>query len=533
VTYLDGREALRLYFGGGVHLGLQGAFESFPLPEVMQLIAAGDRNGRLFIASEDDARVINFAEGRVTAVTGLARRFKLVHALLQKGLVDPMHLAERMPAGATDDDASMARMLLERSIVDGDQLDIALREQVQEALDDVFHWKVGGFLFRDSVQPAPAGRRGFAVQPLLMEALRKQDEWEELTSTFSNADAVPVFVDDAEGVASLPPGSSDAFAMLELVDGRSSVGLICRRSGFSDYRALRGLALLKHVGLIRVGGTGSTSRSAFAPTAGRSRYVPVMPRTGARALAMAIHEDPDPRELHELALSDPGIAAALLQTAQARRGASDGRTSSVGDALEAVGREAAIEVMVVAGLRGQYAAPAAAWPELWKHSLAVSEAANLVGRLLKLDEPDLERLRLAGLLHDVGCYVLRRTHPTRYRQALDEVERSGTELCGVEQRRLGNSHEHVGARALEAWGLEVELCQAVRKHHCPGSDDGELTRALQLAEALAQGHLPHHEGGPQPNLTGMVQRLFGMPGAAARALEKSFVRTCAGRAPLW
>jgi putative nucleotidyltransferase with HDIG domain len=87
------------------------------------------------------------------------------------------------------------------------------------------------------------------------------------------------------------------------------------------------------------------------------------------------------------------------------------------------------------------------------HSRRVAEYAVLIGAALRLPDEDVERLRLAGLLHDIGKIGVR-----------DEVLTRPGPLSHVEYLHV-ISHATLGAEILGAIPELAELARWIRHHH--------------------------------------------------------------------
>jgi putative nucleotidyltransferase with HDIG domain len=102
--------------------------------------------------------------------------------------------------------------------------------------------------------------------------------------------------------------------------------------------------------------------------------------------------------------------------------------------------------------------------ELWRHSLAVSVAAE--GLVHELELGAGEEIFTAALLHDVGKIVLGQFLQEGYdkvKLALDQ----GLSFLAAESIALGTTHAEIGARVLWKWALPEAMIRTVRWHHAP------------------------------------------------------------------
>jgi putative nucleotidyltransferase with HDIG domain len=123
--------------------------------------------------------------------------------------------------------------------------------------------------------------------------------------------------------------------------------------------------------------------------------------------------------------------------------------------------------------------------ELWRHSIAVSIAAENIVKTLKL--PDAEDIFTAALLHDVGKLVL----GGFVRQDLEFIEdmvSKGLTFDVAEHIILGTDHAEVGSHILKQWSFPDELVNAVCWHHNPESCESycKMSDIVHIANNLGQ-----------------------------------------------
>ncbi|WP_043793621.1 HDOD domain-containing protein [Solidesulfovibrio fructosivorans] len=124
----------------------------------------------------------------------------------------------------------------------------------------------------------------------------------------------------------------------------------------------------------------------------------------------------------------------------------------------------------------------------WKHSVGCGViASTLAGPEAGLD---VERLFVAGLLHDMGRLVLYRNVARHAAHALALARREGILLREAEKRLFGFDHATLGGMLLRKWRFPESLEKAVRHHH------GNLS----------------HMGMPMPALTHTADAMVGALG---------------------
>jgi HD-like signal output (HDOD) protein len=109
---------------------------------------------------------------------------------------------------------------------------------------------------------------------------------------------------------------------------------------------------------------------------------------------------------------------------------------------------------------------------------------------------------LAGLVHDIGYWVLIQECPHELAQAIELSRTAGLPLFECELKTTGATHAQVGAYLLGLWGLPYPIVEAVAMHHTPQavtSDGYDLLGALAISHALLAPNSAHavpvgHEG---------------------------------------
>ena len=102
----------------------------------------------------------------------------------------------------------------------------------------------------------------------------------------------------------------------------------------------------------------------------------------------------------------------------------------------------------------------------WRDAPMVGLAASMLARCAPSPiAPRPDEAYLAGLLHDIGQLVLLTNVGDKY-VAIQSAAAGGSDRLEThELRELGYTHAEVGARAIESWGYDEHLRNAVLDHH--------------------------------------------------------------------
>jgi HD-like signal output (HDOD) protein len=137
---------------------------------------------------------------------------------------------------------------------------------------------------------------------------------------------------------------------------------------------------------------------------------------------------------------------------------------------------------------------------------------------------------LAGLLHDIGYWILIQECPQELAQALEMARAETLPLAECERRTVGATHAEMGAYLLGLWGLPYPIVEAVAVHHAPASVTShgyDLVGALAVSHALLDSKHAHalddrgDEDGPDERYLSGLHAPFDLEEARRRVAESA------------
>ena len=197
---------------------------------------------------------------------------------------------------------------------------------------------------------------------------------------------------------------------------------------------------------------------------------PSMPEAAAKLLKLLDNPDATAAQIEQILRYDAGLTANLLKLTNSVYFGLPCKVGSVTQAVVLLGWKKLIQLVMASCVNAVMGKPVPGYDlpagELWRHSIAVSVAAEDLAKELKVSAP--ENIFTAALLHDVGKLVL----GGFVKEDLEEIEieaSRGISFEVAEHMVLGTDHTEVGAQILKNWSFPPALVNAVRWHHDPDS----------------------------------------------------------------
>lgn len=208
---------------------------------------------------------------------------------------------------------------------------------------------------------------------------------------------------------------------------------------------------------------------------------PSMPGAASKLLVMLDDPNTTAAQIEGVLRYDPGLTANILKLTNSAYFGIPYKISSVRQAIALLGWKKVFKLVMTSVMRAIADKPVSGYDlpagELWRHSIAVTVAAEGLAR--ELDLGVMEELFTAALLHDVGKLVLG-TFVKDQLPAIEALAAEGMPFEAAEQQVLGTDHAQIGARILKNWSFPDSVVQAVRFHHNPDA----LTPSLTLVDLV-------------------------------------------------
>jgi len=227
-------------------MAIKGSLREASLPDVLQLLAMGQKTGCLSVTDRSNFGYIYFDRGRISYASIVNRRDRLGDMLVKAAVLTQTELDAAIDVQGTQHrHKRLGEILIEQQILSREELHRYIRIQIEEAVYYLFTWTQGTFSFEADIRPDEHDVL-VSINPesLLLEGARRVDEWSLIEKKVPSFDII-FGVDDGRLAASEAQLTPLQEQLLPLIDGRRDVTSLIDASGAGEFevgKALYGLA---------------------------------------------------------------------------------------------------------------------------------------------------------------------------------------------------------------------------------------------------------------------------------------------------
>jgi len=217
---------------------------------------------------------------------------------------------------------------------------------------------------------------------------------------------------------------------------------------------------------------------------------------------LKILDDPDSgaSDLAEVVRLDVPLTARILRLANSPYYSARGGMSDIHRCIGVLGYRTIRQVAICVSVATSVVSAAAKadgqldYRELWRHSVATGAIAKQLAELVGYPEP--EEVFTAGLLHDLGKFVLEIYSPRSYGQVIKSRKTQGLTLVEAEREAFGFDHAVLGEAFGFSWRFPGVLTRCFGHHHdlprdvCTQGSEEHAVGLVALADCLSHKMVP-------------------------------------------
>ncbi|MBF0502023.1 MAG: HDOD domain-containing protein [Candidatus Riflebacteria bacterium] len=169
-------------------------------------------------------------------------------------------------------------------------------------------------------------------------------------------------------------------------------------------------------------------------------------------------------KLGEIIVKEPGLAAQILKTANSAFFMRRTQADTIQTALSVLGMEGLKQILIVnvfKGLTGYFGAQ----KEILDHGRACAHLGSHLAELGKVPKQNLGKIKLGGLLHDIGSLALVFYFPKEYAEVRNLIKTQSKRSYEAESIVFGVEHQRLGKLLAQKWGFPDYLCYIIGDHH--------------------------------------------------------------------
>jgi len=233
-------------------MALVGNIRDFGLSDFLYLVDRGYKTGCLHLKRESDAAILFFEKGKLVYAAKRAESERLDELLVRLGKATPTQLQEvqRVANGIP-----LGQAIIETNLMSRDELQKTLQAHIEEEVYSLFGWPDGEFRFDQGQQPkadAPILPTPVSVENLIMEGVRRIDEWGRIKDRIPSTDMVVKFVEQPGEKAKGISLAADEWRVCARINGRDTLAEIAQKTNMSDFDVCRIVYGFLTAGLVEV-----------------------------------------------------------------------------------------------------------------------------------------------------------------------------------------------------------------------------------------------------------------------------------------
>ncbi|MDO9391886.1 MAG: DUF4388 domain-containing protein [bacterium] len=229
---------------------MEGNVKEFGLADVIQFISTSQKTGVLLLDHHTDTASIAFANGDITAAVygRQGKQDQLQDYLFRSKKLAPDTI-QKLTQIQKDTNLGIDEVMLKEQIMTEEELFGVIAFKIQEVIDDIFTWSDAHYKFDAQADLYAKSRTKVTIPPatLLMEAMRRKDEWPRIKMAIPSEDIVLLIKPDGMLPYDALP---EAKQMMEFIDGQRTISEMIQLSGFGRFRTFNALFHLFELGMI-------------------------------------------------------------------------------------------------------------------------------------------------------------------------------------------------------------------------------------------------------------------------------------------
>jgi len=443
-----------------VSMSFHGNLHTFGILDLIALLNQRRMTGVLTVVAQEGDRGFVFHEGDLVCATASEESRRLGSFMIRLGFLTPDELgtaAELRSLGPSH----IGQKLVGAGRISTAQLNAAVRAQIFDVLNEIMAWREATFVFDDLPLPFAPPAGGLVSAPaVILEAAKRADDHRYARTLFPEGNVILHREKDAPDAAS----NDEEGEILGLVDSGFTVDRILLASSRGPRAAAEGLRDLLERGVIRKSSIKVTE--ACEPAGPDITHIAVAPHVPAAIFE--IYSRPGTRQpgICGVLAQEPLLTAKVLRLLTLSNIKIEREDLTLQRLVQLLGPFQARCLLLPEAARNLYFPRSNYyWHDCWRHDQVCADICEKIA--LKIRYPFPGEAYLAGLLHNIGVYILFLNNPAAYRCVVGESFSRREHMETLEEKYFGITHTTLGGIYARKWQFPAMLRLAVREHHRP------------------------------------------------------------------
>ncbi|RRR78519.1 MAG: DUF4388 domain-containing protein [Candidatus Viridilinea halotolerans] len=236
-------------------MALVGNIKDFGLSDFLYLVDRGYKTGGLHLSHEQETALLFFDKGKLIMA---ARKPEDQQAdlLVRLGLLNGDQLDQaRQSLSTQGNGATLTQVIVDSQIASREQIQSVLQGFTEESVYGLFGWPEGEFRFEQNQRPAPDAPVvpiPISVDHLIMEGVRRIDEWGRIKDRIPSTDMIVRFLEQPDERAKGVKLAPEEWRIFARINGKDTLAEIARKTSLSEFDVCRIVYGFLTAGLVEV-----------------------------------------------------------------------------------------------------------------------------------------------------------------------------------------------------------------------------------------------------------------------------------------
>lgn len=229
-------------------MGISGNLRTMSPGDLLQWLSMAQKTGTLVVSSQGIEKKVFFRDGRVISSASNDPREYLCQFLMSHGYIDEEQVRRAIEEQARTR-VLIGKILVNLGAIQEKDLAGLMRRKAEESIYDIFLWSEGEFHFVDDELPdMEMIPLRVDVTSLIMEGIRRIDEWSRIRKVIPDRNAVPVI----EKTIELDTLAEVPRRIVSAINGHRSIEELMLESRSSHFKVSHTVHELVQKGHIRI-----------------------------------------------------------------------------------------------------------------------------------------------------------------------------------------------------------------------------------------------------------------------------------------